>query len=75
MVLDAVTNPAACVARGIENIRIRGENSERIIIKVGCAGIGLAIAITVFPAFVLLELAFKHLPKMILAIPCCHPFI
>src|SRR5579872_933758 len=68
MVYFAITHPVATIARGIEDIVITGENSRNLIVRGGCAVLSRAISITVFPAFLLIELTFKRIPKLLVAI-------
>jgi FAD/FMN-containing dehydrogenase len=64
----AITHPVATVARAIEDIVITGSESEYLIVKAGCAVLSRAISLSVFPIFLLIELTFKRIPKLILAI-------
>src|SRR3989338_370071 len=63
----ALTHPTATLSRGIENLVIYGEHS-RPIIRGACEVAARIISIVVFPLFLLLELTFKRIPKMLMAI-------
>lgn len=67
MAAFSLTHPTAAIARGIEDIVIYGEHSN-LFVK-GACGVGArAVSIVVFPVFLTLELLFKRIPKMLLAI-------
>ncbi len=68
MAAFAITHPVATVARAIEDIVITGAESEYCIVKMGCAVLSRAVSLSVFPVFLLIELTFKRVPKLLLAI-------
>ena len=63
-----ITHPTATVSRGIENMVIAGDNSKNFLIRGGCAVTSRLVSLTVFPIFLLLELIFKRVPKLLLCI-------
>ena len=68
MTAYAVTHPVATLSRKIEDLVILGENSENILVRGTCAAVSRLVSLVVFPIFLLIELAFKRIPKMILSI-------
>ncbi len=68
MSLFAISHPIASISRGIENIVLEGENSDNIFLKGGCFALSRLISLTVFPIFLLLELVFIRVPKLVLSI-------
>ncbi len=68
MAYFALTNPSATLARGIENILIKGENSGSMLEKAACAVLSRLISVTVFPVFLGLELVLKRIPKALAAL-------
>ncbi len=68
MTAYAVTHPVAALSRKIEDLVIVGENSENILVKGACAVVSRLVSLVVFPIFLLIELAFKRIPKLILSI-------
>lgn len=67
----AIRNPSAFIARGIENLVIKEENSSYIAVKIGYGVLSRLISVTVFPVFLTLELLFKHIPKLLVSISLC----
>lgn len=63
-----LTHPVATISREIENLILKGENSDSLAVQGGCALLSRTISITALPAFLALELVFKRIPKMCLAI-------
>ena len=68
MNLFLITHPAASVSRGIEAIVIKGRNSKSLVVQSGCALLSRAISVSIFPVFLLLELTFKRVPKLIFSL-------
>lgn len=62
-------NPAACVARGIENAILKGQNSKYLGVTIGCGLIAHTLAAVVFPVSLLAETLFKRIPKCLFAVP------
>ncbi len=64
-----ICNPSASVARGIEDLIIKGENSNNLVMTASCHLLCRFMSVTVFPTFLALELLFKRVPKLLLSIP------
>lgn len=64
MYLCYLTHPTATLSRGIENLVIYGEHSNRVV-KIGCDMTARIISAIVFPIFLTSELIFKRCPKVI----------
>ncbi len=64
-----ICNPSASVARGIEDLIIKGENSNSLVLTASCHLLSRFMSVTVFPTFLALELLFKRVPKLLLSIP------
>lgn len=69
MTASFIYNPSASIARGIEDLIIKGENSNHLAMTASCRLLSRAISVTVFPTFLTLELLFKRVPKLLLSIP------
>lgn len=63
----ALTHPTAVLSRGIENLVIYGEHSN-FFVKGTCEITARIISVVIFPVFLTLELVFKRVPKMLMAI-------
>lgn len=63
-----LSHPCAAVAKGMEKISLYGHNSKNIALDVACSLTIRAIALTVLPAFIALELVFKRIPKALMAL-------
>ena len=61
-------HPCAFIAKGIEKISLYGHNSDNKAVYVGCEVLNRAIALTVLPVFITLELVFKKIPKALMAV-------
>lgn len=72
MFLNVITDPSAVIARGIENLLIRGDNSNNLVGYGSCRLLARTISVTVFPIFLALELVFKRVPKLLISIPICR---
>jgi FAD/FMN-containing dehydrogenase len=63
-----LTRPTAGISKVIEEIVIYGKNSDSYAVFGACAALSRLISVTVFPVFLFLELTFKRVPKLLLAI-------
>lgn len=63
----AITSPSAFIARGIENLVIKRENSSNLVGKLSYGITASLISITAFPFFLSLELLFKRIPKLLIS--------
>lgn len=70
-----ITHPVAAAARKIEHAILIGENSSSKWKKTGCALSSRTISLTAFPTFLLLELAFKRIPRLVKSIGNKKKFI
>src|SRR5262249_12460608 len=57
---------SAYIARGIENIIIKGENSHSYAVKAGCGILSRLMSVVIFPLFLQSELTSKGIPKLFL---------
>lgn len=65
--MSIFTHPTASLSRSLEHLSSYGENS-RFFVRGTCALAARLVSTTVFPTFLTLELFFKRIPKMMLAI-------
>jgi FAD/FMN-containing dehydrogenase len=69
-VVNALKNPASCVAKEIEGLVIKGQNSKNSAVKLICSVGSRAMSLTLFPLALYTELFFKRIPKLLLSMPC-----
>lgn len=63
----AITHPTATLARGIEELTLYGAKSS-LLLRGACGATARLVSTVVFPVFLTLELFFKRIPKIFLAI-------
>ncbi|MGL4348445.1 MAG: FAD-binding oxidoreductase [Chlamydiales bacterium] len=68
MIPTAITHPTAILSREIENLVLKGENTEDIFIKGKCFALSRLVSLTVFPIFLLVETNFIRIPKLLFSI-------
>ncbi len=68
MHVDFIYYPSAKISNIIEEIGVIGKNNKRYSIRLTCDVISRLISATVFPIFLLLEMAFKRVPKLLFSI-------
>lgn len=65
--MSFLTNPVSATSRFIENLIIQEEKMSYFATKSACHLTSKIIATVVFPIFLVLELAFKRVPKLLIA--------